>query len=67
MKPVYLATMMLASLASYSEAASNSIYNDVVGHKGIYYSAGAYCAYETLTYWECGIPCEQNAGLTEII
>ena len=67
MKPIYLATFILASLASLTVATTNIIYNDAVGNKGLYYSAGAYCAYETLTNWQCGTPCNKNSGLTNVI
>jgi hypothetical protein len=67
MKPLYLATFILASLASLTVATTNVIYNDDVGQKGLYYSAGAYCAYETLGNWQCGTPCNYNSGLTNVI
>ena len=45
---------------------SKLVYNETKGYKGVYYSAAAYCAYETLTNWTCGSPCNQT-GLTDII
>ena len=36
---------------------SKQVYNETLGYQGIFYSAAAYCAYETLTNWTCGYPC----------
>ena len=30
------------------------------------YSSAAYCAYETVDNWNCGLPCSNNPGLTRI-
>jgi hypothetical protein len=53
MKAIKLAALVIASIIGLSQGITTSIpiYSDVVGHKGLYYSAGAYCAYDTLTNW----------------
>jgi hypothetical protein len=33
---------------------------------GAYYSAAAYCAYDTLDLWTCGTPCQQFPGIKSI-
>ena len=66
MKALKLATLAIAAFVSLTQGISTDIYDNVVGRKGLYYSAAAYCAYETLTYWECGIPCNQNPSLTNV-
>ena len=66
MKTIILTALVIASLMGLSQGISSNIYNDVVGRKGLYYSAGAYCAYDTLTNWQCGTPCNRNPGLTGV-
>ena len=36
---------------------STQQYNTDLGWTSFYYSAAAYCAYETLDGWDCGLPC----------
>ena len=62
MKALSTAVLVLASLATLSLTAPN-FYSVPVGTKGIYYSAAAYCKYETLDQWTCGAPCKYNSGL----
>ncbi len=33
---------------------------------GLMYSAAAYCAYETIDTWNCGLPCQKTSGLSSI-
>ena len=47
MKAISTAALVLASLATLTFAAQN-FYDPEIGIKGIYYSAAAYCSYETL-------------------
>ncbi len=49
--------LVIAGLISLSSQS----YNTELGMKGLWYSAAAYCAYETLDDWNCGAPC-QNLG-----
>ena len=52
MKAIKLAALVIASFIGLSQGITPTpIYSDVVGHKGLYYSAGAYCAYDTLSSW----------------
>jgi hypothetical protein len=67
MKALKLAALVIASFIGLSQTITTPIYNDVTGHKGLYYSAGAYCAYDTLSNWQCGTPCIKNAGLTGVV
>jgi hypothetical protein len=62
MKAIGIAAFILASFVAVSQGAGY-IYNEALGQKGLYYSAGAYCAYETITNWQCGRPCTTNSGL----
>jgi hypothetical protein len=39
------------------------IYQQETGLKSFYYSAAAYCLYETLDNWNCGKPCAGRPGL----
>jgi len=64
MKAIRATALVLASLIGISVA--GNYYSESVGQKGIYYSAAAYCKYETLDQWTCGGPCNQNSGLTEV-
>jgi hypothetical protein len=66
MKAIKLAALVIASFIGLSQGISTEIYRDAVGHKGLYYSAAAYCAYDTLTNWECGAPCNENRDLTRV-
>ena len=65
MKAISTAALFLASLATVTFAAPN-FYNSTIGEKGIYYSAAAYCKYETLDSWSCGRPCQKNGGLQNV-
>jgi hypothetical protein len=56
MKAISTAVLVLASVVATAFAAPN-FYSPVIGKKGIYYSAAAYCKYETLDAWNCGAPC----------
>lgn len=67
MKAINLASLAIAAFVTLTQGITTEIYKDDVGHKGLYYSAGAYCAYDTLTNWQCGTPCNQNAGLTKVV
>jgi hypothetical protein len=67
MKALQLAALVIASFVGLSQTIGTNIYNPVTGQKGLYYSAGAYCAYDTLAKWQCGIPCNKNAGLTGVV
>jgi len=51
------------------ESHSKLVYNETLSYQGIYYSAAAYCAYETLSNWTCGRPCNSSNtdGLTDLI
>ena len=51
MKAIKLAALVIASIIGLSQGITTPIYSNVVGQKGLYYSAGAYCAYDTLTNW----------------
>ena len=65
MKALSTATLVLASIIGQAMTAPN-FYSVPVGRKGIYYSAAAYCKYETLDYWQCGAPCQYNTGLQNV-
>ena len=65
MKAIRTAALVLASLAALTMAAPN-FYDLATGKKGIYYSAAAYCKYETLDNWSCGAPCNYNGGLQNV-
>ena len=65
MKAISTAALVLASLATTAFAAPN-FYNPSIGYKGMYYSAAAYCKYETLDAWNCGTPCSVNGGLQNV-
>ena len=65
MKALRTAALVLASLATMAFAAPN-FYSPTIGKKGIYYSAAAYCKYETLDSWKCGAPCNFNGGLQNV-
>ena len=67
MKALKLAALAIATFVSLTQGITTNIYNDVEGHKGLYYSAGAYCAYDTLANWQCGTPCNQNPGLKNVV
>ena len=48
MKALKLAALAIATFVSLTQGTTSNIYDDAVGHKGLYYSAGAYCAYDTI-------------------
>ena len=65
MKAISTAVLVLATVVATAFAAPN-FYSPDIGKKGIYYSAAAYCKYETLDDWNCGDPCNVNGGLQNI-
>ena len=36
-----------------------------LNQRAFHYSAAAYCAYETLTPWDCGTACKENSDLQD--
>jgi hypothetical protein len=66
MKAIKLAALVIASFIGLSQGINTPIYSDDIGHKGLYYSAGAYCAYDSLANWQCGTPCNQNGRLIRV-
>jgi hypothetical protein len=72
MKALKLAALVIASFIGLSQGTSNEkdpdpIYIDAIGHKGLYYSAGAYCDYRDIANWSCGTPCIKNSDLTGVV
>lgn len=56
-----------AALCLFSYVSANyQVYNESRGFEGLFYSAGAYCSYDTLANWNCGTPCIKNKGLTDV-
>ena len=65
MKAISTAALVLASVATTAFSAPK-FYSHEIGKKGIYYSAAAYCKYETLDEWNCGRPCNETGGLKNL-
>lgn len=64
MRTIRTALLIAASLIGISQQAR--FYNEALGYQAFFYSAAAYCAYETLDPWDCGLPCQKNGGLREV-
>lgn len=65
MKGIHTAALTLSVFLGVSMSAP-AFYTVPMGLKGIRYSSSAYCKYETIDDWQCGIPCTQNSGLESV-
>jgi hypothetical protein len=62
MKSIRTAAIFLAALVGLS---TQKMHPDVA-LKGAYYSAAAFCAYDTLDNWTCGRACNNNKGFSSV-
>lgn len=57
--------LVLSTLISLSTQAL--YYNEALSLNALFYSGAAYCAYETIDTWNCGIACQRGGALKDVV
>jgi len=56
----------LLGIFSLAVSFASAAYSPSIGLKGVYYSAATHCSVPSLKAWNCGEPCTQEAGVTNM-
>ncbi len=56
----------LLEIFSLAVSIATAAYSPIIGLKGVYYSAATHCSVTSLNAWNCGEPCTQLAGVTNM-
>ena len=54
-------------IAAFANLTNQQVsYDRTFATQALMYSSAAYCAYETVDNWSCGLPCRTNSGFTRL-